>query len=246
MPDQCFGCLASVWCAFKIFSNFSNLTFVMLCYCEEGFCAFNSCCRVIVWDAVVSHYLQEPTLVGASLRLAVVSHHMSLPTANHTQVYLETVFLLVSRKFLFYLTLKMPIYELSWHCGKDVSTPQSILSCKQEVCLQNVERRKTDIYQNICKPSCSAVVVCPIWMSIWAGTSCSEWLVLYSFGHKVCSTDRPRGPLCQSSRPSFAPQIMHEADSLARLQTCVSIWEPSKQNLECSAKLLMSDPGNSR
>lgn len=29
--------------------------------------------------------------------------------------------------------------------------------------------------------------------------------------------------------------IMHGADSLARLQMHVSIWEPSKQNVACSA-----------
>lgn len=88
--------------------------------------------------------------------------------------------------------------------------------------------------------------LCQIWMITWVRTSCSEWLVLYSFGHKVCSTDSPGGLLYPSSRPSFTLQIMHKADSLAHLQTCVSIWEPSKQNSERSAKLLMSDPGNWR
>lgn len=70
--------------------------------------------------------------------------------------------------------------------------------------------------------------------------------MLYSFGHKVCSPDRPGVLLYQSGRPSFTQHIMHGADSLARLQMHVSIWEASKQNVACSAEPLVSDPGNSR
>lgn len=88
------------------------------------------------------------------------------------------------------------------------------------------------------------VFLCQAQTSLQVTTSFSEWLVLYSFGHKVCSSDSLEGLPYPSSRPSFTLQITHRADSLAWLQTCVSIWEPSKQNLERSAKLLMSDPGN--
>ena len=62
-------------------------------------------------------------------------------------------------------------------------------------------------------------------MRIWVGTSCSEWLALYSFGHGVGSADRPGGLLYQSGRPSLTLQIIRGADSLARLQMCVSIWD---------------------
>lgn len=55
---------------------------------------------------------------------------------------------------------------------------------------------------------------------------------------------RPLRTLYLSSRPSFKLQLQHWADSLAGLQTCVSIWEPSKQNLELSAELVMSDPAH--